>query len=141
MIDFLPNSLSPIKQDEARQISPLVLAYIGDGVQTLYVRTKLVLTTTLSTNELHKLTSDEVKAVSQAKHVKRLLPIFTEDESAVFKRARNSNVNTPAKNASIADYKKASGYEAVIGYLYLTGNHERLNYLLKYASDIMEEEK
>ncbi|MDY5439234.1 MAG: ribonuclease III domain-containing protein [Eubacteriales bacterium] len=139
MLDFLPNLLSNISKDEARQISPLVLAFIGDGVQTLYVRTKLVLTSTLPPNELHKRTTEKVKAVSQAKQIKSLLSVLTEEELAIFKRARNSNVQSSAKNASLADYKQASGYEAVIGYLYLTANHERLNYLLQYAES--EEEK
>jgi len=139
MLDFLPNLLSNISKDEARQISPLVLAFIGDGVQTLYVRTKLVLTSTLPPNELHKKTTEKVKAVSQAKQIKSLLSVLTEEELAIFKRARNSNVQSSAKNASLADYKQASGYEAVIGYLYLTANHERLNYLLQYAES--EEEK
>lgn len=134
MLDFLPNTLSPISVGEARQISPLVLAFIGDGVQTLYVRTRLVLTSTCNPNELHRRTSNEIKAVSQAEKVKELLPLFTEEELAVFKRARNSNTNSPAKNASIIEYKQASGLEAVIGYLYLTGNHERLNYLLQYTT-------
>ena len=139
MLDFLPNLLSNISKDEARQISPLVLAFIGDGVQTLYVRTKLVLTSTLPPNELHKRTTEKVKAVSQAKQIKSLLSVLTEEELAIFKRARNSNVQSSAKNASLADYKQASGFEAVIGYLYLTANHERLNYLLQYAES--EEEK
>ena len=139
MLDFLPNLLSNISKDEARQISPLVLAFIGDGVQTLYVRTKFVLTSTLPPNELHKRTTEKVKAVSQAKQIKSLLSVLTEEELAIFKRARNSNVQSSAKNASLADYKQASGYEAVIGYLYLTANHERLNYLLQYAES--EEEK
>lgn len=139
MLDFLPNLLSNISKDEARQISPLVLAFIGDGVQTLYVRTKLVLTSTLPPNELHKRTTEKVKAVSQAKQIKSLLSVLTEEELAIFKRARNSNVQSSTKNASLADYKQASGYEAVIGYLYLTANHERLNYLLQYAES--EEEK
>ena len=98
-----------------------------------------MLTSTLPPNELHKKTTEKVKAVSQAKQIKSLLSVLTEEELAIFKRARNSNVQSSAKNASLADYKQASGYEAVIGYLYLTANHERLNYLLQYAES--EEEK
>ena len=135
MLDCLPNLNIPISKDEARLISPLVLAFVGDGVQTLYVRTNLVLTTTLSTNNLHKLTSEKVKAVSQAKQVEALLPILNEEEMAIYKRARNSSPNTIAKNATVADYKKASGLEAVIGYLYLIGEHDRLNDLLKLSME------
>ena len=135
MIDYLPNLEIPVSKDQARLLSPLVLAFVGDAVQTLYVRTNLVLTTTLQTNELHKLTSEKVKAVSQAKQIDKLLDIFTEEELAIYKRGRNSSPNTIAKNASIAEYKKASGLEAVIGYLYLTGDHERLNNLLKISME------
>ena len=134
MLDYLPNFSSNISKEQAKQISPLVLAFVGDSVQTLYVRTNLVLNTTYSTNNLHKLTADKVKAVSQAKQVDKLLDIFTEDELAIYKRGRNSSPNTIAKNASVADYKKASGFESVIGYLYLTGEHERLNYLLEISN-------
>lgn len=134
MLDYLPNFSTPIDKNEARQISPLVLAFIGDGVQTLFVRTGLVLNTTYSTNNLHKMTSNKVKAVSQAKQVDILLDVFNEDELAIYKRARNSSPNTLAKNATVADYKKASGLEAVIGYLYLTGEHDRLNYLLEISN-------
>ncbi len=135
MLDYLPNLTVPINKEEARLISPLVLAFIGDGVQTLYVRTHLVLTTTLSTNNLHKLTSDKVKAVSQAEQVDKITDILTDEELAIYKRGRNSSPNTVAKNASVGDYKKASGFEALIGYLYLIGAHDRLNNLLQLSME------
>lgn len=134
-MDYLPKLTIPITKEEARQISPLVLAFIGDGVETLFVRTGLVLNTTLSTNNLHKLTSDKVKAVSQAKQIDRVMYLLTEDELAVYKRGRNSSPNTIAKNASVGDYKKASGFEALIGYLYLIGDHDRLNNLLQISME------
>ena len=135
MIDYLPNLELPVSKDKARLLSPLVLAFVGDAVQTLFVRTDLVLNTTLQTNELHKLTSEKVKAVSQAKQIDKLLDVFTDEELAIYKRGRNSSPNTIAKNASVAEYKKASGLEAVIGYLYLTGEHDRLNNLLKISME------
>lgn len=135
MLDYLPNLTVPIAKEDARLISPLVLAFVGDGVETLYVRTHFVLTTTLSTNNLHKLTSDKVKAVSQAEQLDKIMDILTEEELAIYKRARNSSPNTIAKNATVADYKKASGLEALIGYLYLIGEHDRLNNLLKISME------
>lgn len=138
LIDNIPILQSTISKDEARNLNPLVLAFIGDSVQQLYVRTKLVVGSTKKTGELHKLAIKEIKAVAQADIVEHLLPYFNEEEVAIYKRARNSKANTTAKNASIAEYKKASGFEAVLGYLYLTGQHNRLNELLTY--DLNEED-
>ena len=90
------------------------------------VRTKLASTSTAKAGELHKLQSEQIKASAQAKYMDEIMSILTEDEIAIFKRARNTHMNTMAKNASVADSKKASGFEAVIGYLYLLGKTERL---------------
>lgn len=132
LVDNIPILKSTITVDQARNLNPLVLAFIGDSVQQLYVRTKLVVGSTKKTGELHKLAIKEIKAEAQADIVNHLLPHFNEEELNIYKRARNSKANTVAKNASIADYKRASGFEAVIGYLYLTGQHERLYKLLTY---------
>lgn len=79
---------------------------------------------------LHKLATKEIKAEAQADKIEKLLPCLSEEEVAVYKRARNAHYSSSAKNASIGDYKKASGFEALLGYLYLTGKHDRLNELL-----------
>lgn len=139
-MDCLPLHTDIITKEECNKLSPLVLAYIGDAVQSLYVRTTLVCSTTYTPRDLHKLSVMQVKATSQAKALEVILEILEEDEITIYKRARNAKVNTSAKNAGIIEYKKASGYEALIGYLYLTGNHNRLNYLLSYPNSLIKED-
>lgn len=128
LIPKLDNNMS---EEQAILINPLVLAFIGDSVQTLYVRTNLVHNSSMKTNELHKRVSKQINATNQSRVVMVMMEQFTEKEMDIYKRARNSKTNTSAKNATIIDYKKASGYEAVIGYLYLTGQNERLEYILE----------
>lgn len=123
---------------QVRELNPLVLAYVGDGVQQLYVRTELAGETTAKAGELHKLASMRIKASAQAADMDKLLPLLTEEESAVYRRARNSKMHTMAKNATCADYKKASGFEAVIGYLYLLGRTQRLESLLRGIQESKE---
>lgn len=135
MQDNIPILRHTVSEAEAVSLNPLVLAFVGDTVQQLYVRTKLALNSQKKAGELHKLAVLEVKAVAQAEIVEKLLPLFTEEETDIFKRARNTHYNTSAKNASIGEYKKASGFEAVLGYLYLTGKHERLETLLSVSAD------
>lgn len=122
-----------ISEKQARELNPLVLAYIGDGVHTLYVRTKEMRATSGKADKLHKLVTEQVKASAQAQSLNNIKEILTEEEEGIFLRARNSHQHSMAKNASVADYKTATGFEAVIGYLYLTGQNERLEYLLSEA--------
>ena len=130
-MDSLPKLTEIINEKQARELNPLVLAYIGDGVHTLYVRTKEMRNTTGKADKLHRLVTEQVKAEAQAKSLDAIRNLLTEEEESIFLRARNSRQHSVAKNASIADYKTATGFEAVIGYLYLTGQNERLDYLLR----------
>lgn len=115
-------------------LHPMSLAFIGDAVQSLYTRTRVTVGATLKkTGALHREVTKVVKAVSQAAEVQKLLPLFDEDEQDIFRRARNCKVQTSAKHADPAEYRKASGFEAVIGYLYLTGNTQRLFEFLSAA--------
>ena len=129
---YLPIAKEYLSEKEILGLNPLVLAFVGDSVQQLMVRTKLASTSTAKAGELHKLQSEQIKASAQAKYMDEIMSILTEDEIAIFKRARNTHMNTMAKNASVADYKKASGFEAVIGYLYLLGKNERLEKLFEF---------
>ena len=129
---YLPIAKEYLSEKEILGLNPLVLAFVGDSVQQLMVRTKLASTSTGKAGELHKLQSEQIKASAQAKYMDEIMSILTEDEIAIFKRARNTHMNTMAKNASVADYKKASGFEAVIGYLYLLGKNERLEELFEF---------
>ena len=120
---------TPLDKNKVRQMNPLVLAFVGDGVETLRVRTRLALSSDAKTNALHRLASGEVNAHAQSEQAERILPFLTEEEADIFHRARNSKSRHHAKNYSVTDYRRASGLEAVIGYLYLTGDEERLEAL------------
>ena len=113
------------------QLGPLVLAYVGDTVYDLYVRTSLVETTGLTAHGLHVAAAKQVCAAAQAEAFRRIEPILTEEEAAVYRRGRNGHMGTIPKNASIGDYRSATGLEAVLGWLYLKGNDARLNELMR----------
>ncbi|MBR1444764.1 MAG: ribonuclease III [Firmicutes bacterium] len=119
----------------ASSYSPLDLAYIGDAVFEVYVRTKLLMHGNVPVNKLHKEAKKYVSAPAQAKMFEMLKNIITEEEFAVMKRGRNAKSFTSAKNASIIDYRHATGVEALIGYLYLSGNNERIKYLLDKVTE------
>lgn len=119
------------KEVDVRAYSPLTLAYIGDAVYDLVIRTVVVERANRAANELHKRAVKFVQAGTQAAMITALQEILTEDELAVFKRGRNAKSNTSAKNASITDYRKATGFEALIGFLYLTNQTDRLLFLVK----------
>ena len=116
---------------KANNLSPVVLAFVGDAVYSLFVRERLTFTCDHKPGELNKLATSEVNAKAQAEFIKEILPILTEEELSVFKRARNAKKANKAKHASVSDYNSATGFEAVLGYLYLTCETERLNFILK----------
>ena len=116
---------------DVRAYSPLTLAYIGDAVYDLVIRTIVVERANRAANELHKRTVKYVQAAVQAAMIEALADELTEDEEAVYKRGRNAKSHTSAKNASIQDYRKATGFEALMGFLYLSGQTERMLYLIK----------
>ena len=119
--------LDTLSVQEATQLSPITLAFIGDAVYTLYVREKLVFQKDEKGNELNKKTSAVVKATAQSEFVLKILPLLTAEESAIFRRGRNAKKTTKAKSASVMEYNNSTGFEALIGYLYVTGNLERIN--------------
>ena len=121
--------------DEARLMNAVVLAYIGDGVQSLYVRKKLAYSSTAKTGELNKREAKIVCATAQARAAAALEEQFTEEELGIYKRAKNSKKGSKAKNESAKDYVKSTGFEAVIGYLYITGQTERVNTFLEKAEE------
>lgn len=121
----------PISEKEAMLLNALNLAYVGDAVHSIYVRNSLVLSCDKKIDDLHKLASSVVKAETQARLAEKLFDSFTETEQSVFLRGRNSAMHHKAKNQTAADYRKATGFEAVLGYLYLTGQTERLRQILE----------
>lgn len=120
-----------LKEVDIRTYSPLALAYIGDGVFDLIIRTVVVGRGNTGANALHRRTSHIVKAHTQAMLIETLLPQLTEEELGVYRRGRNAHSPTMAKNATMADYRKATGLEALVGYLYLTEQFERILFLVK----------
>ncbi len=119
------------KDKDVRAYSPLTLAYIGDAVYDLIIRTVVVERANRAANELHKRTVKYVQAGTQAVMIEGLMEELTEEELAVYKRGKNAKAYTSAKNATIQDYRKATGFEALMGFLYLTGQTGRLLYLVK----------
>jgi len=118
------------------QLSPLVLAYIGDSIYDLVIKTYLLETKgNMPVNKLNRFTSNLVKAVTQSKMMGILEELLTDAEEAVYKRGRNAKSYTCAKNASVSDYRRATGFEAVLGWLYLKGDFDRLMQLIKIALD------
>lgn len=125
-----------LKKQDVRTYSPLTLAFIGDGIYELVIRTMVAEWGNRSVNELNKLSTSFVKAESQAAMVIALKEELTEEEAEVLKRGRNAKPYSTAKNASRADYHKATGFEALMGYLYLTGQTERMLELIKKGIEL-----
>ncbi len=125
-----------MERQEINQYSPLTLAYIGDAVYDLMVRTLIVERGNCAANKLHKKTSEIVKAPAQAKMIEGLLPVLTEKEQEMYRRGRNAKSYTMAKHATMAEYRKATGLEALMGYLYLNGEFDRAVELLKTGFDL-----
>lgn len=126
-----------LEEIDIRTYSPLVLAYIGDGIYELFIRSLLVSRGNSSVSRLHKKASALVNAGTQAIILERIKEHLTEEELHVFRRGRNANSATMAKHASVSEYRKATGFEALMGYLYLKGELERAIELVKLG---LEEE-
>ncbi|MFV0465708.1 MAG: Mini-ribonuclease 3 [Lachnospiraceae bacterium] len=116
---------------DIRSYSPLTLAYIGDGIYDLIIRTIIVGKGNARTKDLHHQTSHVVKAETQAKMSDKLMPFLNKEEESVYRRGRNAKSATMAKNASVIDYRKATGFEALMGYLYLNNEMDRIVELIK----------
>ena len=132
MVYMEPDFLERVKEEfelqgcNINEYSPLVLAYIGDAVYEMIIRLKLVLEANEQVEKLHKKATAYVKAKAQKDLMEIILPMLTEDELLVYKRARNAKQHTIPKNATMSDYHKATGFEALMGYLYLQKKNERI---------------
>ena len=115
-----------IRDIDIRTYSPLTLAYIGDGIYDLVIRSIVVGHGNTKASQLHQHTSHLVKAHTQSEMMEYLLPVLTEEEEDYYRRGRNAKSPTMAKNATMGDYRRATGFEALMGYLYLTGQFQRL---------------
>ena len=120
-----------ISEERARQLSPVTLAFVGDAVYSLFVREREVITADAKLNELQKRTSQIVSAKGQNELLHRIECKFTQTEEDIYHRGRNAKKSTKSKNASVAEYNASTGLEAVLGYLYLTGQYQRISQLLE----------
>lgn len=133
----LPETLRtffPAEAKDLRTVSPLKLAYLGDAVFELFIRTRVFDTTNGPVKNLHKKSSSVVNAAAQAALAATMKPLLTEDEDAIFRHGRNAKTSSVAKHADIHDYRNATGLEALFGYLYLSGQTERAISLLRDAA-------
>ena len=125
----------PLTKAEARQINPVVLAFVGDAVYSLYVRTRLTVTGEGRASEFQRASSKVVSAKGQSEFLGELLPLFTEEEEEIFRRGRYAKKGAKSKSASAAEYNRSTGFEAVLGYLHLTGNSARIEELLSHLNE------
>lgn len=139
LIEFMTKGLD-LPQMDPNAYSPLGLAYIGDAVYEIAVRTLVISEGNMSVNKYHKKSSSLVKASAQAGVYDNIKEKLTDEEAAVYKRGRNAKSATAAKNASIVEYRMATGVEALIGYLYLSGRTARALELIKIGLDVGENE-
>ncbi|MBR5236442.1 MAG: Mini-ribonuclease 3 [Clostridia bacterium] len=117
----------------AKNFSPLALAFIGDAVYEEFIRTKVLLRANTSANKLHREAVHYVKAAAQSAAVNALLPELSEEEEAIFKRGRNAHSPSVPKNANVTEYRAATGFEALLGFLHLSCQKDRLLYLMEKA--------
>ena len=126
-----------VSEEQAKNMQPLVLAQIGDSVQTLFVRSHLG-KNPIKVNKLAKQVSSVVCAGSQFKTFKKIEESLTETEQEIATRARNTHIHSKAKNFSVTEYIYATALEALIGYLYITGQEDRLKQILKISLENLE---
>lgn len=140
MLDLIKEKFEAGGQ-EPRQLSPLTLAFIGDSVYGMIIKTMVVLAGNCPANELDKKAVKYVKATTQAKIFDYLTEneVLTDEEADVLRRGRNAKSATTAKNASVGDYRKATGVEALVGYLYLSGRQERVVELMEKSVKAVDE--
>lgn len=130
-IEFLMSGNNFKKETDVKFLNPLVMAFVGDGVYSLYVKTKQLNVFAEKVNNLTKKTAEVVNAKAQEQALFKIMDTLSEDEADIVRRARNANIHTKAKNYSIEEYRHATALEALIGYLYLTKNTNRLQEVLE----------
>lgn len=137
--DTYMQELFQMKEVDIKEYSPLTLAYIGDSIYDLIIKSLVVNEGNRQVQKLHKETSMRVQASAQSKMMRAIQEHLTEEEHSVFKRGRNAKSVSPAKNQSITDYRRATGFEALMGYLYLKKEWKRMLELVKIGLESMDE--
>ena len=120
---------------QAQQLNPVVLAFVGDAVYSLYVRERLVRSRDGRAADFQRAASKIVSAQGQSLFLEKLLPLLNEEETEMFRRGKNAKKATKSKSASSLEYNRSTGFEAVLGFLYLTGEEERIAQLLSVLED------
>lgn len=136
--DTCMQEMFQMQEVEAETYSPLALAYIGDCIFDLVIKNLVLNRGNKQVKKLHKETSQIVQASSQSKMMRVLQDELTEEERQIYKRGRNSKTISPAKNQSVTDYRRATGFEALMGYLYLQRRYERMLELIKMGLDSLD---
>ena len=125
---------------EINSFSPLSLAYIGDAVYEVYIRSHVMNNGNMQVNKFHREATRYVSANAQSNIIHRIMEFLTEEEISVFKRGRNAHSYTSAKNADIVAYRHATGFEALIGYLFILKQFDRINEIVKMSIEAVENE-
>ena len=133
------DSVFGLSSKDWKLYSPLTLAYLGDAVYEMVIRMICVKRTNMQTQKLHRKVTGYVSAKAQAKMMDALIGELTEEEESIYRRGRNSKPYTKAKNASMEEYLKATGFEALVGYLYLQKEYERMNALIAHGIEALQE--
>lgn len=137
--DTYMQELFQMKEVDIKEYSPLTLAYIGDSIYDLIIKSLVINEGNRQVQKLHRETSMMVQASAQSKMMRSIQEHLTEEEHAIFKRGRNAKSVSPAKNQSITDYRRATGFEALMGYLYLKKEWKRMLDLVKIGLESIEE--
>lgn len=139
--DSYMHEIFNMEEVDVRTYSPLTLAYIGDCIYDLVIKSLVINEGNKQVNKLHQETSKLVQASAQSLMMRTMQEHLTEEEHAVYKRGRNAKSVSPAKNQSITDYRRATGFEALLGYLYLKKDYKRLLDLVKIGLDSLDNSK
>lgn len=123
------------EKTEAARVNAVTLAFLGDAAYTLFVREQLVKSNTGKAADLQRAAGKVLSAKGQSVFLDKVLPLFTQEEEEVYKRGRNAKKPTKSKHASVSEYARSTGFEAVLGYLYLSGDFERIAYLLSFLDE------
>ena len=126
---------SVMERSKAKLLNPLLLAFVGDAVYSLYVRERFAFKCEGKLSEMQSAVSKLISANGQSAFLNDLLPLFTEEEQDIYRRGRNAKKATKSKNASAIDYNRSTGFEAVLGFLYIVGDKKRIDELLNVADE------
>ncbi len=129
-----------IKNIDLQNISMQTLAFIGDAVYNVYIRSYLASKSNAKTGKLHSISIKYVSAKAQARIIDSINNVLSDEEEAIYKRGRNTNIHTVSKKVDVIDYKKATGFETLIGYLYIKNYIDRLDEIVNLSIKYVEKQ-